>query len=43
LLLDTDRLIAEWRRAEYDIGGAQSAIRAAGLPDSLAERLQYGQ
>jgi diadenosine tetraphosphatase ApaH/serine/threonine PP2A family protein phosphatase len=43
LLLDTDRLIAEWRRAEYDIAGAQSAIRAAGLPDSLAERLQYGQ
>jgi diadenosine tetraphosphatase ApaH/serine/threonine PP2A family protein phosphatase len=43
LLLDTDRLIAEWRRADYDIGGAQSAIRAAGLPDSLAERLQYGQ
>jgi len=43
LLLDTDRLVAEWRRAEYDIAGAQGAIRAAGLPDSLAERLQYGQ
>ena len=34
---------ATWRRAEYDIAGAQAAIRAANLPDSLAERLQYGQ
>jgi diadenosine tetraphosphatase ApaH/serine/threonine PP2A family protein phosphatase len=43
LALDTDRLTATWRRAEYDIAGAQAAIRAANLPDSLAERLQYGQ
>jgi diadenosine tetraphosphatase ApaH/serine/threonine PP2A family protein phosphatase len=43
LTLDTDRWTATWRRAEYDIAGAQAAIRAAGLPDSLAERLQYGQ
>ena len=43
LVLDTTRLTAEWRRAEYDIAGAQAAIRAARLPDSLAERLQYGQ
>jgi predicted phosphodiesterase len=43
LVLDTDRWTATWRRAEYDIGGAQAAIRAANLPDSLAERLQYGQ
>jgi diadenosine tetraphosphatase ApaH/serine/threonine PP2A family protein phosphatase len=43
LVLDTDRLTATWRRAEYDIAGAQAAIRAANLPDSLAERLQYGQ
>ena len=27
----------------YDVAGAQSAIRAARLPDSLAERLEYGQ
>jgi len=26
-----------------DIAGAAAAIRAAKLPDSLAERLQYGQ
>jgi predicted phosphodiesterase len=43
LMLDTDAWTAVWRRAEYDIAGAQSAIRAANLPDSLAERLQYGQ
>jgi diadenosine tetraphosphatase ApaH/serine/threonine PP2A family protein phosphatase len=43
LLLDTDARTAVWRRAEYDIAGAQAAIRAANLPDSLAERLQYGQ
>jgi predicted phosphodiesterase len=43
LLLDTDRQAARWCRTEYDISAAQSAIRAARLPDSLAERLQYGQ
>jgi predicted phosphodiesterase len=43
LALDTDTMTATWRRAEYDIAGAQAAIRAANLPDSLAERLQYGQ
>ena len=43
LLLDTDRMVCTYKRAEYDIAGAQAAIRAARLPDSLAERLQYGQ
>jgi len=43
LLLDTDRWTATYRRAEYDIAGAQAAIRAANLPDSLAERLAHGQ
>jgi diadenosine tetraphosphatase ApaH/serine/threonine PP2A family protein phosphatase len=43
LLLDTDAGRAEWRRTEYDIAGAQRAIRSAGLPDSLADRLGYGQ
>jgi diadenosine tetraphosphatase ApaH/serine/threonine PP2A family protein phosphatase len=43
LLLDTEAQTAVWRRADYDIAGAQAAIRAANLPDSLAERLQYGQ
>ena len=34
---------AIYRRTEYDIAGAAAAIRAARLPDSLAERLAYGQ
>jgi diadenosine tetraphosphatase ApaH/serine/threonine PP2A family protein phosphatase len=43
LLLDTDEATATWRRVEYDVAAAAAAIRAARLPDSLAERLQYGQ
>ena len=43
LLLDTDAWTAAWHREEYDVASAQAAIRAARLPDSLAERLQYGQ
>jgi diadenosine tetraphosphatase ApaH/serine/threonine PP2A family protein phosphatase len=43
LLLDLAGRRCEWRRTEYDIAGAADAIRAAGLPDSLAERLGYGQ
>ncbi|MEA2225522.1 MAG: hypothetical protein QOE67_804, partial [Solirubrobacteraceae bacterium] len=43
LLLDLDGLTASFKRTEYDIAGAAGAIRAARLPDSLAERLEYGQ
>ena len=43
MVLDTVAWTAEWRREDYDLAGAQAAIRAARLPDSLAERLQYGQ
>jgi predicted phosphodiesterase len=43
LVLDTSKWSAEYRRVEYDIAGAGAAIRDARLPDSLAERLQYGQ
>ena len=43
LLLDLDGMTASFERTEYDIAGAARAIRAAGLPDSLAERLEYGQ
>jgi diadenosine tetraphosphatase ApaH/serine/threonine PP2A family protein phosphatase len=43
LLLDLAGGTAAWRRTEYDVGGAAAAIRAARLPDSLAERLGYGQ
>jgi diadenosine tetraphosphatase ApaH/serine/threonine PP2A family protein phosphatase len=43
LLLDTEQWTAQWRRTDYDIAGAAASIRAAHLPDSLAERLEYGQ
>ncbi len=43
LELDVDGWGAVYRRTEYDIAGAAAAIRAARLPDSLAERLAYGQ
>ena len=43
LLLDLDEMAASFHRADYDIAGAAAAIRAARLPDSLAERLEYGQ
>ena len=43
LLLDTESSEVIWQRTDYDIAGAAAAIRAARLPDSLADRLQYGQ
>jgi predicted phosphodiesterase len=43
LELDLDEWTVTYHRVEYDIAGAAAAIRAARLPDSLAERLQYGQ
>ena len=43
LELDLDGWRAVYRRTEYDVAGAAAAIRAARLPDSLAERLLYGQ
>jgi predicted phosphodiesterase len=43
MLLDLDDLSASFERTDYDIAGAAAAIRAARLPDSLAERLEYGQ
>ncbi|HEV2997579.1 MAG TPA: metallophosphoesterase family protein [Solirubrobacteraceae bacterium] len=43
LLLDLDDWRASYHRVKYDIAGAAGAIRAARLPESLAERLEYGQ
>ncbi len=43
MLLDLDAMEASFHRTDYDIAGAAAAIRAARLPDSLAERLEYGQ
>ncbi|HTD58941.1 MAG TPA: metallophosphoesterase family protein [Solirubrobacteraceae bacterium] len=43
LLLDLDGDTAVYRRTSYDVAGAAAAIKAARLPNSLAERLEYGQ
>jgi len=43
LELDTDGWRATYRRIEYDIDGAAAAIREAGLPSLLADRLYVGQ
>jgi diadenosine tetraphosphatase ApaH/serine/threonine PP2A family protein phosphatase len=43
LELDTDAWTARWHRVDYDIGAAATAIRAAGLPPALADRLEVGR
>ncbi|MGN6373522.1 MAG: metallophosphoesterase family protein [Solirubrobacteraceae bacterium] len=43
LLLDLDERRIRFHRTPYDVAGAAAAIRAARLPASLAERLEYGQ
>jgi predicted phosphodiesterase len=43
LELDTSQWTATYHRTEYDIAAAGDAIRTAGLPTSLADRLQVGQ
>ena len=42
LLLDTGEWSAQWRRVEYPIDAAASAILKAGLPEDLAQRLYHG-
>jgi predicted phosphodiesterase len=43
LELDTDAWTARWHRVDYDIAAAATAIRAAGLPPALADRLEVGR
>jgi len=43
LLLELQSWRATWRRTEYPVDEAADAIRAAGLPAQLADRLYYGQ
>ena len=43
LELDTEVWTARWHRVEYDIAAAATAIRAAGLPPALADRLEVGR
>jgi diadenosine tetraphosphatase ApaH/serine/threonine PP2A family protein phosphatase len=42
LVLDLGAGHAVFRRVPYDIGRTQKAMRAAGLPLALAQRLEYG-
>lgn len=41
-IVDTEQQIAAIRRVDYDIAGVQRKIRAAGLPEVLANRLALG-
>jgi diadenosine tetraphosphatase ApaH/serine/threonine PP2A family protein phosphatase len=43
LLLDLDARTARFHRVEYDVERTQAEIRAAGLPEVLAARLEAGQ
>jgi diadenosine tetraphosphatase ApaH/serine/threonine PP2A family protein phosphatase len=43
LVLDLEAMTATWRRVEYPIEEAADAIRAAGLPAALSDRLFQGQ
>jgi diadenosine tetraphosphatase ApaH/serine/threonine PP2A family protein phosphatase len=42
LVLDTDAGLVRWHRVPYEIAPVQAAIRAAGLPPRLADRLAVG-
>ena len=43
LELDAESWVARYHRVEYDVEGAATAIRAAGLPGLLADRLEVGR
>jgi diadenosine tetraphosphatase ApaH/serine/threonine PP2A family protein phosphatase len=43
LLLDLEAQRAGFRRVYYDVARTQQEMRAAGLPDFLAARLELGQ
>jgi predicted phosphodiesterase len=42
MVLDTEALTATWMRVPYPIAETQAAMRSAGLPARLVERLSYG-
>ena len=43
VIYDQKSRLVRFRRLEYDVAAAQGRIRAAGLPERLAERLEFGQ
>jgi predicted phosphodiesterase len=42
MVIDVERDLATWYRVAYDIESVQAAMREAGLPSRLVERLSYG-
>ena len=42
LILDTEAGTVTWQRVPYDVAAVGTAMRAAGLPARLADRLRYG-
>ena len=42
-VMDTERGDVELRRVSYDVAAVQAAIREAGLPSELADRLSDGR
>jgi len=42
MILDPDAETVTWYRVPYDVASVQAAIRAAGLPGRLADRLAFG-
>ena len=42
VIYNHDTQTINFRRVEYDLETAQKKIRAAGLPESLAERIAHG-
>lgn len=42
MVLDTEALTATWIRVSYPVAETQAAMRSAGLPTRLVERLSYG-
>jgi diadenosine tetraphosphatase ApaH/serine/threonine PP2A family protein phosphatase len=42
MVIDSDRDLVTWHRVPYDIETVQAAMRDAGLPSRLVERLSYG-
>ena len=43
VLYDTKTRIVKFRRLEYDVEAAMGRVRAAGLPERLAQRLAVGR
>lgn len=42
LVIDSDRDEVTWRRVDYDIPAVQARMQAAGLPERLIRRLDFG-